>query len=235
MEKSYQEIGAVLDALRVEPRPLVLRGAKDWIGGNRQVLECPAADDLISRALTANPSDPLHVVAIGAITNVAIALMKAPEIVDRIVVTWIAANVLDWPTAADFNLKQDIPAAQVLFDSGVALTLVPAFGMASHMICTVPEIERFVEPFGEIGHLLSSRFKAYREGDMWSKEIWDIAAAAWLFDESWVNSELIPRPLVTDQGTFSFDRSRPIMRYISWVKRDAIMIDFYHRLKDLNS
>ncbi len=231
MELSYNEIIAVLDAIGMERRPAVLRGSTAWMGAAKQPVPSAAAEDIVARARSATPEAPLHVVAIGAVTNVSSALLMAPDILDRIVVTWIAGHVLDWPSCADFNLKQDIGAAQVLFDSGCALALVPAMGVSSHMLCTVPEIERFVAPHGAIGALLAQRFASYRPGILWSKEIWDLAAAAWLFDAAWVRSELIPRPIVTDNGTWSFDRRRPPMRYVSMVNRDRIMIDFYNRLQ----
>ena len=58
----------------------------------------------------------------------------------------------------EFNLKQDVGGAQVLFDSGVSLVMIPCKGVTSHLTSTVPEIEKYVEPHGEIGKFLSLRF-----------------------------------------------------------------------------
>ena len=232
MERSYNEIFKVLDALAIEPAPPVFRGATMWLDPAAPE-RSPAVLDLVARARAASPEFPLHVVALGAITNIAAALLTAPEILENVVVTWIAGHILEWSDAADFNLRQDIRAAQVVFDSGVPLALIPAMGVSSHMICTVPELEEFLEPHSAIGSFLARRFKAYRPGRMWSKEIWDVAAAAWLLDSNWISSQLIPRPIVTDQATWSFSRTRPLMLYVSMVDRDAIMSDVYTRLKSL--
>ncbi len=51
-----------------------------------------AVEDLIARASADRP-DPLYVVAIAAPTNIASALLAAPEIVERIVVVWLGGNV----------------------------------------------------------------------------------------------------------------------------------------------
>lgn len=57
------------------------------------------------------PEKPLYVVAIGAITNVASALLMRPEIKDRMVLVWLGGNSLEWPDNKEFNLFQDVAAA----------------------------------------------------------------------------------------------------------------------------
>jgi hypothetical protein len=42
---------------------------------------------------------------------------------------------------------------------------------------------------------------------------------------------LAPTPILTDQATWSVDRSRPPMRYATMVKRDPILRDFFSKLK----
>ena len=41
--------------------------------------------------------------------------------------------------------------------------MVPCKGVTSHLISTVPEIEKYIEPQGEIGRFLAMRFKEYSE------------------------------------------------------------------------
>ncbi|RYE74323.1 MAG: nucleoside hydrolase, partial [Hyphomicrobiales bacterium] len=95
----------------------------------------------------------------------------------------------------------------------------------------VPEIERYVEPYGEIGRFLAMRFKEYETDHVgWAKEIWDMAAVAWLLDPESTPSVLVPTPILTDNVTYSVDRSRPLMRYVTHVKRNPIMRDFIARL-----
>ena len=189
-------------------------------------------DDLIPRARSGSPADPLYVIAIAAISNVASALLKAPDIIDRIVVVWLGGHALEWPHQREFNLKQDVGGAQVVFDSGVPLVLVPCMGVTSHLHSTVPEIERYIEPQGEIGKFLSMRFKQYAADHTgWAKEIWDMAAVAWLLDETWTPSVLMPTPILTDNTTYSVDRSRHFMRYATHVHRNPIIMDFIAKLE----
>lgn len=236
MERSYDEILRLLERLKISPEGLVHRGVTEYVGPSKQAREAAAVDDLITRAGSGSVNRPLYVVAIGAISNVASALIKAPDIADKMVVVWLGGHALEWPNAIEFNLKQDVGGAQVLFDCGVPVVLVPCKGVTSHLHSTVPEIERYVEVHGDIGKFLAMRFKGYSEDHVgWSKEIWDMAAVAWLLDPEWTPSVLVPTPILTDQITWSVDASRHLMRYVTFVKRDLILKDFFRKLEDAAS
>ena len=133
MELSYQEILRLLERLNVAPDGLVHRGVTDYVGPTKSAQPAPAVDDLVARARAGSPDNPLYVIAIGAISNVASALLKAPDIIDRIVVVWLGGHALEWPDTIEFNLKQDVGGAQVLLDSGVPLVLVPCRGVTSRL------------------------------------------------------------------------------------------------------
>ena len=121
---------------------------------------------------------------------------------------------------------------QVLYDSGVPLVLVPCMGVTSHLHSTVPEIEKYVEPCGDIGAFLSMRFKEYSDNHVgWAKEIWDMAAVAWLLDEKWTPSVLAHTPIMTDNITYSEDRGRHLLRYVTYVDRNPILQDFFAKLQ----
>jgi len=235
MELSFEEIHRILERIDVPSGGLAHRGVTEYVGFDKVAREADAVDHMIERARAGTSDDPLYIIAIGAISNVASALLKAPDIIDRVVVIWLGGNELDWPREftknAEFNLLQDIGGAQVLFDCGVPLVLVPAMGVTSHLISNVPEIERHVEPHGEIGAFLAGRFKEYSDDhEGWTKEIWDMAAVAWLLDDEWTPSVLMPTPILTNDIGWERDDSRHTMRYVAWVDRDAILRDFFAKL-----
>jgi inosine-uridine nucleoside N-ribohydrolase len=236
MELSYEEIFRILDRIGQKRDGFVFRGVTEYVGFEKQPREAPAVHHMIERARAGSPDNPLYIIAIGAISNVASALLLAPDIIDRTVVVWLGGNALDWPRSfrqnAEFNLKQDVGGAQVLFDCGVPVVLVPAMGVTSHLHSTVPEIERHIEPKGAIGAFLAMRFKEYSDDHVgWSKPIWDMAAVAWLLDPEWTPSYLIPTPILTDDITWQSDPTRHTMRYVRHVDRDAILKDFIRKLE----
>ncbi|NLS01733.1 nucleoside hydrolase [Rhizobium sp. P38BS-XIX] len=233
MELSYQEILRLLERLDISPDGLVHRGVTEYVGPKKEARQAAAVDDLIARARAGSPDNPLYVIAIAAISNIASALLKAPDIIDRIVVVWLGGHALEWPDTIEFNLKQDVGGAQVVFDSGVPLVLVPCRGVTTHLHSTVPEIERHVEPHGSIGEFLAMRFKEYSDDHLgWSKEIWDMAPVGWLLNPDWAPSVIAPAPILSDQMTWSVDRRRHPIRYVTFVDRDPILKDFFVKLKD---
>ena len=235
MELSYDEIFRLLEKLDFKKNNFVFKGSTKYMGFDKKPINSPAADNIIENALKCSGDNPLYVIAIGAITNVASAILKEPEIINKIVVVWLGGNALYWPENNEFNLKQDIGGAQVLLDSGVSLVLVPCKGVTSHLISTVPEIEKYIEPHGEIGRFLAMRFKEYNNNHKgWSKEIWDMAAISWILNEEWTPTSIVSSPILLNDKSWSFDQNRHPIKIVYEIKRDLILQDFIKKLEDFS-
>lgn len=230
MERSYAEILRLLARLNHAPDGFVFKGATGWLDATDAPPRNPAAEDLIQRAL-AERDGPLYVVAIGAITNIATAILLEPRIIERIVVVWLAGNPHTWPWAAEFNLSQDLAASRLIFDCGVPLVFVPCINVAEHLRTTVPEIERHVKGRGPIGDYLHAIYVAIQDDRPGSSRVlWDIAPVAWLIDPDWVATALIASPLLTAGQTWSHDPRRHFIREAYHVQRDAIFADLFGKL-----
>ncbi|MHB0857633.1 MAG: nucleoside hydrolase [Anaerolineae bacterium] len=232
MEKSYQEILRVLELLGGRWEGPVLRGSTSYLAASKEPIVSPAAEDLVRRALEPR-TGPLYVLAIGAITNVASALLMAPEIVERIVVVWLGGQPSYWKTAREFNLAQDVPAAQVLFDSGVPLVHIPCKNVAEHLRTTLPELGAYVQGQGPIGDYLYGIVQD-TSGDhfAYSRVIWDISTVAWMVNAAWVPTELIPSSVLQDDVTWGpVDPSRHLIRQAVDVHRDKVFRDLFTRLR----
>ena len=231
MIKSYEEILRLLDRLHHPHQGFAFKGSERYLG-QAGAVSSDAVDDLIARARQQR-RQPLYVVAIGAITNVASAILLAPDIIDKIVVVWLGGQPTEWPTAAEFNLQQDVPASQLMFDCGVPLVHVPCKNVAEHMRTTLPEMERYVKGQGAIGDYL---FTIYEEhfSDHYarSKVLWDVATIAYLNDPSWTPSEVRPAPVLTDAMTWAPAPSgRHLHRVVIDIKRDQIYGDLFRKLE----
>lgn len=231
MEKSYEEILRVLSRLGKEADGFALKGSTSYLTDLGNPEKSPAALDLIARARKSSPDDPLYVVAVGAITNVSNAILIDPSIIRNIVVVWLGGNGHHWPHQREFNFRQDLNASRIIFDSGVPFVQLPCTPIVTHFTTTVPEMERYVGGRGAIGDYLLEIFKDYKKDHFgWSKVLWDMTAVAWLIDDRWLPSDLIHSPIVTDNYTFSIDRSRHLIRVVDFVKRDPIFRDFFTKL-----
>lgn len=234
MEQSYAEILRLLQRLGRSHTGFVHRGASEWLRAPDQPVSSPAVDDLVERAMQER-AGPLYVVAIGAITNIASALLTRPEIAERIVVVWLGGNPHGWHHTREFNLSQDLLAAQVVFDCGVPLVHVPCINVAEHLRTTQAELERFVQSRGPIGDYLYEIYSAYYDDHYArSKELWDLGPITWLVNPAWADSVLTPSPILTERQTWSNDPHRHLMREVRTLRRDAIFADLFRKLERAN-
>ena len=236
MEKSYEEILRLLKLMKISPDGWVYRGSTGYLDAGLKPQESDAARNLIERALASPIDDPLYVVAIGAITNVASAILMEPQIIERIVLVWLGGHALYWPHTREFNLVQDVPAARVVFDCGVPLVHIPCFGVTTHLHTTIPELEAHVSGHSALGDYLVDIVKGYHDDHLgWSKVIWDVATIAYLIDASWTPTDLVHSPVLTDQVTWSVDHSRHFIRSANYIHRDPIFRDLFTKLKSAPS
>jgi inosine-uridine nucleoside N-ribohydrolase len=228
MEKSYAEIERVLERLgRLDvPR---FRGATGYLPDADTPVPSAAVDDLIARARASHT--PLYVVAIGAITNVASALLLAPDIADKIVIVWLGGHGRHHWHTWEFNLQQDLPAARIVLDGRAPLVLVPCAGVAEHLRTTEAEVREFVKGRGPIGDYLYQTYRdCYPDHFGRSRVLWDVVTIAWFVDPAFTTSALLPSPILTDQRTWSFDPRRPLIRELIGLDRDRIFSDFFRKI-----
>ncbi len=232
MEKSYEEILKILSLMNVSLEDRVFKGSRSCLPDRRSPVESDAASDLAARAI-AMEDEPLYVVAIGAPTNIASAILMKPEIINKIVIIWLGGQAHHFSYNDEFNLRQDVSSVRVLFDSGVPLVQIPCKGVASHLITTVPELEYYLSGKSAIGDYLADIVRNYAENAFgWSKVIWDISAVAWLINPGWFSSSLVHSPVISDELRWSFDRRRHFIRYVDFLDRDSIYADLFRSLAD---
>ena len=239
MEKSFEEIQRLLARLPpvdTSVQGFVRRGSTEWLPNERTPVESEATVDLIARAMASPVEDPLYVVAIGAITNVASALLLEPEIRHRIVLLWLGGHARYWPDTREFNLRQDPAASRVVLDCGVPLVRFPCMGVVSHLHTTQPEMAEHVKGRGAIGDYLFQIYSEYHSDQFaYSKQIWDLAPLGWLVDPNWAQMELVSSPRLTDEITWEFDEERHTVYCARYVDRDRIFRDLFTKLDHADS
>ena len=236
MEKSYNEIMHILTLMgREDMKSRAYRGSEMYLPDEKTPVDSPAARDLVARAMAREDSDPLYVIAIGAITNVASAILMEPKIVDKIVLIWLGGNAHHWPDNWEFNLQQDIAAARVVFASGVPLIQLPCMGVVSGFTISKPELQAYLmgkNPLCDYlaGITIVDAAKFAGREDHWSKAIWDVTAVAWLMDPNFCPSVLKPTPVPEYDHRYAFAPCSHLMRYVYHINRDDLFVDLYEKL-----
>jgi purine nucleosidase len=231
MRRSYEEIVRLLERMAL-PQDNVYHGSDRYLGRLDAPVRSEATDDLIERAL--QPRDgPLYVVAIGAITDVASAILLRPEIIEHIVVVWLGGHPHYWPRLGEFNLRQDVPAAQLVFNCGVPVATIPCKNVAEHLRTTLPEMATYVKGRGAIGDYLYSIFETCCDDHYArSRVLWDVSTIAYLNNPDWVPTEVRPSPVLLDNVTWGAeDPSRHPYREAVDVNRDSVFGDLFRKLE----
>lgn len=239
MEKSYDEIIKLL-ALTGESamKSDVYRGSDTFLPDESTPVASEAADYMAQLAAAYSPEKPLYIVAIGAITNVASALLKNPKMKENCVIVWLGGNALEMPKGAnEFNLRQDVAAARVVFGSGVPLVHVPCRGVVDRFLTTKPELDRYLKGKNALCDYLHrctvDYVEEYAAGKPWSKPIWDVVAVAWLLNdnERFLREKVVSCPMPRYDLDYECSDDR-LVKYVYWVDRDALFEDLFRVLEE---
>lgn len=188
MEKSYDEIHNILTFMGEEKiKSIVFKGSDKYLPDEETPVDSPAAHDLVKKAMERSDDDPLYVIAIGAITNIASALLIEPKIIEKIVIVWLGGHSLEWYNTKEFNMVQDIAGARVMFNSRAPIVLLPCMGVVSALSTTGPELNYWLKGKNALCDYLCNitvqEANEENQGEFWSRSIWDVAAVAWLIDD----------------------------------------------------
>lgn len=140
-EKSYNEIIKICKYLNFDTTNKVYKGSEDYLQNNYNETT-KAVEKIIEIALK---NEKTYILSIGAITNIAIAILKEPKIIDRIEIIWLGGNSLLQNKNDEFNFRQDIKAVKTIFESNAKLTIIPCKNVASNLITSIYELEHFLK------------------------------------------------------------------------------------------
>lgn len=235
MLKSFDEIMNILSLMdKKNLSGIVKHGSRGYLADEASPQTSEAAGHLIALARNYTADNPLHVVAIGAITNIASALLLDPSIKERIVVVWLGGHALHWPDCKEFNLIQDVAAARVVFSSGVRLIQLPCMGVVSELRVTGPELDHHLLGKNKLcDYLVKVTTEEGQNGSpyqTWSRVLWDVSAVACLLHPSYCPSRRIPAPIPSYDGHYTIDPTRHLIRSVYHVDRDAILNDLFTKL-----
>ncbi|MEP2531487.1 nucleoside hydrolase [Shimia sp.] len=240
VELSYQEILTIFEKCGVPSKGKVFRGAPGYLTDYDTPLETESTRFIIEQARKRDEG-PVYILAMGALTNIASALLVAPDIIDNIVVVWTASfpSYAPFCNAPSLNLVQDKLASRLLFECGVPHVYLPGYHVGAQLKISHPEMEKFVKPKGAIGAYLWHLYTNNPLHEMFAITgqetktwvIWDIINVAWLFDDDYVSMRMTTSPALNEELYWETDADRHMMAEAYDLNRDAIYEDFYRTLE----
>lgn len=237
MNKSYDEVKKIFSLMKFDTEDMIFHGAKEALFDNKTPVCSEGAQKIIDEALK-DDSRPLFVLFLGPLTDLASAYLMEPRIAGKLTAIWIGGG--RYPNGSpEFNLGNDIIAANVVFSSKIDLWQVPK-NVYEMMPVSLAELELKVEPCGNIGrylfeqlnehaHEAAARKNNFRTGETWV--LGDSPAVGLLLYEHRFEFDWVQAPLITKDMTYvSTGLNRPIRVYKSIDSR-LILEDFFAKLK----
>ncbi len=187
---------------------------------------------------------------VGKLTNMALAVEKAPEIIENIRMVWLGSN---YPSRGEYNQDNDTASMNYLLNTDVHFEMVTVrYGKPSgtdavkvimedikaNMPGKGPVAEESVEGrhgnlFKTFGDYSMNLFKNCQfHGDPPTRSLFDLAAVAIVKNPSWAEKSTIPAPILVDNSWK--ERPNNPREIILWehFDRDAIVNDLFNRMEN---
>lgn len=202
-----------------------------------------AVDYIIEQSLAHSPENKLTVVAVGKLTNVALAIAKKPEITPNLKVVWLGVN---YPEPGEHNMICDIPSMNYVLDSDVELYIsVVRYGKASGTDAVRIKIDRVRDEIAGKGPvakaLVTGRhggeftcfgdysvnlFENIEKAEDGSRALFDMACVAVVKNPGWCDATVIPAPVLVDGNWVDRPDNPRHVTLLENYKGDEIIDDF---------
>lgn len=152
LRESREEVDKLLRLMGWQGRFRVEDGAPRALPDEATPVPSPGSGLIVEEALRDDPR-PLHVLFYGPLTDMASALLEEPRIEERnVVVVWIGGG--PWPEGGpEFNLSNDIGAANVVMRSRLEVWQIPS-SVYKRFSVSYAELMDKVRPHGALGRYL---------------------------------------------------------------------------------
>lgn len=228
IELSYQEAKKVCKLSGVNSDNLIFKGATDYIcNGYNQRND--AVNKIIEIALK---NEKTYILGIGAITNIALAIMYEPKITNKIEIIWLGGHtLLNKNNLHEANFK-DIEAVKIVFKSDIKLTIIPCRGVASNLYTSTYELEKYIKGKNELCDFLYDTIeKVAKEREILPRwRLWDIAVIAYMVNGDWFETFKTTCPDINIDTSYSINPNNREITMVNYFDTCKIYKDLFEKL-----
>lgn len=231
VNQAFSCITELLGVLNIQDKIPVLKGCLSFFQFEQERKNAEAVDFIIKTAECYSAENRLTILMIGPSTNVAAAILREPEIINKIRLVRLGGHSFSHPYNKEFNMMQDILAERIVFNADLPIVHIPCEGVTDTLLITKDEIEKLLSNnpdhitsylFGGVVNHMNNR-QSNRQS--WSFPIWDLSAVAWMCneDEEFMSSVTVDRPEIGLDGKYYFKDGHLRETYVYKIRRDAII------------
>ncbi len=175
---------------------VVIPGAKRTMPDETTPVSSPASEHLVKLARQYSPSNPLYVLAMAPIDNIASALLLDPSIAENMVVVWLGGHTPSWKDTNEYNMASSFAAARAVVLSSVPYVQIPCMGLTDSFIFPYAELKKRLFGTPLCDYLLDLTYRTLMnfEGPTGSRILWDVTVVSWLLNADNRFMETVIRP-----------------------------------------
>lgn len=226
IDDSYIETCKIFDYLNINDKSIIFKGCRNYLSNGYEENN-DAVNKIIELSLN---NDKITIVAIGCLTNIALAIQKEPSIIDKIEIIWLGTNFL-YGDNKDFNFRQDVEAVKTVFYSKTNLTVIPCSPITSNLLTSIHELRAEIGGKSELCDYLCDKFYNRFWGPHKRYPIWDIGAIAYIINKDWFKTMSISCPIINDDNTFTFTNGNHIITFVKQLNANEILENLFESLR----
>ena len=229
--------------------PILAGAERDYEEISREMsdreFEGHLAVDFIIQQARKSKHKPLTFVPIGSLTNIALALDKAPDIAENIKIVWLGSN---WPNPGEYNLDNDISAVNPIMNfPDLDLEIVTVrYGRSSGTAAVTASVSEIRETMAGLGPQVppvygrhGGEFTCFGDysvdlftniGDE-ERALFDVCALAILKNPAWAQPLEIESPILKNNAWEPRPNNKEITIFWEKFEKEAILEDFYNSMR----
>lgn len=227
--ESKNEANRILRLMGIKNSRLVAKGSEDFFTNGYCQLN-PAVEKIINFA----KKGKITIVALGVLTNIAVALSIAPEIAANVKVVWLGTKNIFHPQFDDSNYRKDKAAFELLAKSKVDLTIIPSY-IGKFLVTSTHELKNTIAG-NDIGRYLLRLAKSinFVNQEASIKTIYDIAPIAYLIHPDMFDARTIPVNYLLKEQKKTL-MSRRVTYVYDMAPNNVVWHDFLKKLAKVKS
>ncbi len=252
IEGHFEEAGRILQLFNRRDSLPLLRGANGNFSEIASDFDPEAFDGrpAVDFMLEQTRRDSVVIIAVGKLTNVALALKKDPAFAGRTRIIWLGSN---YPEPGEYNQDNDTIAMNFLLNSNIPFEMVTVrYGKPSGtdaVRVTPEEIDkkmpgRGVKASAPITGRHGGQFTTFGDysvdlfdhidlhGDPPARALFDMVAVAILKNPDWGNGRVHPAPVLVENSWVERPGNRREIRIWEDFDKQALLEDFFGSMEE---
>ncbi len=227
--ESKSEANRILRLMGVKDPDLVLKGSEDFCS-NDYYQTSPAVEKIIQLA----KKGKITVVALGVLTNVAIALKLEPSIAENLHIVWLGTKHMLFDEFDDSNYRKDKVAFEIVAKSRAEFTVIPSY-IGKFIVTSIYELKKNVAN-NDIGKYLLRLTKSvsFSNEGLGVKTLYDIAPVAYLIHPEMFDMRTVPVNNLLKEQTKTL-MSRRINYVFDMAPNNVVWTDFVNKLSKIKN